>query len=176
MKTKDLGKQTDMNEWDEGFRLECYSMAEGEAADLEDIAVFDPAFHQDSRRRRFLRRAVEEKNLWVMFDEVGTIMAYGVFDHTFYQRGFVHMIHVHPEYRRQGIAFELMEHFEMLCDTDKIFTSARQSNLAAAALYEKLGYRKSGILHDLAAEEDPEIVYVKDLMKAPFPPPVETVH
>lgn len=175
MKTKDLEKQALMNEWDEGFRYECYSMAEGEDTDLEDICGFDPAARTDARKRRFLKRAVDEKNLWVMFDDEGTVMAYGVFDHTFYQRGFVHTIHVHPEYRRQGIAFELMEHFEMLCETDKIFTSARQSNLAAQALYQKLGYRKSGVLHELD-EADAEIVFVKDLMKPPHPEPVETIH
>lgn len=175
MKTKDLEKQAHLQEWDEGFRYECYSMAEGEESDLDDILSFDGAARADARRRRFLKRAVLEKNLWVMFDEEGTIMAYGVFDHSFYQRGFVHTIHVHPEYRRQGIAFELMEHFEMLCETDQIFTSTNQSNLAAQAMFAKLGYRKSGVVHDLD-EGDPEIVFVKDLMKAPFPEPVETVH
>lgn len=175
MKTKDLEKQAHMNEWDEGFRYECYSMAEGEESDLEDIFGFDADAKTDPRRRRFLKRSVHEKNLWVMFDEEGTIMAYGIFDHSFYQRGFVHAINVHPEYRRQGIAFELMEHFEILCETDRIFTSTNQSNLAAQALFEKLGYRKSGVLHDLD-DADPEIVFVKDLNKAPFPAPTETIH
>ena len=55
-------------------------------------------------------------------------------------------IAVLPEYRRQKIASRLAEKMISLCGEDEqIVLEVRESNIAAIALYEKLGFVKAGI-------------------------------
>ncbi len=58
-----------------------------------------------------------------------------------------------------------MPHVEVLCQTDKLFTSTNQSNRPMQKLLEKLGYQPSGYIENLD-EGDPELVYFKRLKAA----------
>ena len=73
------------------------------------------------------------------------------------------MLMVDPTYRRMGIGVALMQHLESECKTPKIFTSTNLSNLAMQALLAKLGYERSGIIHNLDPN-DPELVYMEERM------------
>ena len=55
-----------------------------------------------------------------------------------------------------------MNHLETVCQTEKIFTSTNLSNFPMQALLAKLGYKLSGVIHNLD-EDDPELVYCKAL-------------
>ncbi|MDH7505110.1 MAG: N-acetyltransferase [Candidatus Acetothermia bacterium] len=129
--------------------------------DISALCELDHVAQKDSRRRAFIERAVQAGNCYVV--ETGhLIVGYGVLEYTFYEQGFVSMLHIHPEYRRQGAGTMLMRHMESICQTSKLFTSTNLSNLPIQALLAKLGYELSGVLHHLD-RGDPELVYVKFL-------------
>lgn len=57
-------------------------------------------------------------------------------------------IAVHPDYRRKGIATELVNELETLClDIDILYINleVRESNCKAISLYDKLGFEKVGL-------------------------------
>lgn len=90
------------------------------------------------------------------------VLGYGVLEYTFFENGFVSMVYVHPNSRQRGVGIGLMRYLEATCQTPKLFTSTNLSNLPMQSLLAKLGYRLSGVIHDLD-EGDPELVYVKYL-------------
>ena len=55
-----------------------------------------------------------------------------------------------------------MNHLESVCRTGKIFTSTNLSNVLMQSLLSNLGYKLSGVIHNLD-EDDPELVYCKVL-------------
>jgi ribosomal protein S18 acetylase RimI-like enzyme len=65
--------------------------------------------------------------------------------------------------RRQNYGAALMNHMETNCLTEKIFTSTNLSNVPMQGLLAKLGYRLSGVIHNLNDDDDPELVYCKVL-------------
>jgi ribosomal protein S18 acetylase RimI-like enzyme len=128
--------------------------------DVDEICSFDHLAQQSDHRRVFIRRAVGAKNCYIVSDR--QIVGYAVLDYTFYEMGFVSMLYVHPDWRRQGVGIALMKHLEAICQTDRLFTSTNLSNVRMQSLLAKLGYKLSGVIHDLD-EGDPELVYVKHL-------------
>ena len=91
----------------------------------------------------------------------GTIAGYIIFAHTLFCMGFVEMLFVVQEHRRQGIATALMNHAERLCKTDRIFVSTNESNMTMHHLLGGRGYTPCGML-DLDPG-DPEMFYAKKL-------------
>jgi GNAT superfamily N-acetyltransferase len=90
------------------------------------------------------------------------VIAYAVFNHSFYDRGFVEMLYVTKSHRRQGVASALMRHLAGLCDTANLFTSTNRSNVAMQRLLLRAGFEPSGVIENLD-EGDSELVYVKRL-------------
>lgn len=87
-----------------------------------------------------------------------------IMEQSFYGHGFVSLLFVDAEHRREGIATALMGHAERLCPTAKLFTSTNRSNEPMQRLCEALGYEPSGVIYNLD-EDDPELVYVKRLRR-----------
>ncbi len=52
-----------------------------------------------------------------------------VLEYSFYGKGFLSMLDVHPARRREGIGERLLRHMETLCQTDKLFTSTNFKRL-----------------------------------------------
>lgn len=127
---------------------------------IEEICSFDMIAQTDESRRKFISRSVATKNCFVAVEK--QIWGYGVLEYTFYDHGFISMLYVRPEYRRHGVGTALVRYFESLCQTAKLFTSTNLSNLPMQSLLVKLGYKFSGVIHELDAG-DPELVYVKYL-------------
>lgn len=128
-------------------------------ADAEQISRFDDVARTDPARVQFINRAIASGQCHV-YEQGGVVVAYGVLEYSFYGNGFVSMLYVHPERRRQRIGEKLMRHMESLCRTDRLFTSTNQSNRPMQALLERLGYQRSGCIENLG-EGDPEMVYFK---------------
>ena len=129
--------------------------------DVDAICEFDHIGQQNSQRRAFIERSVEAGHCFVA--EVNRqVVGYAVLEYSFYGKGFVSMLYVHPEYRRKGLGTTLMQHLESICQTSKIFTSTNLSNLPMQSLLVKLGYILCGVINHLD-EDDPELVYVKYL-------------
>ncbi|OGN96141.1 MAG: hypothetical protein A2Y89_03785 [Chloroflexi bacterium RBG_13_51_18] len=80
----------------------------------------------------------------------------------FFNREFIELLVVHPEYRRRGIATALIRKMEAICPTKKLFTSTNESNIPAQKTYEANGFVRSGYIENLD-EGDPEIIYFKRL-------------
>jgi ribosomal-protein-alanine N-acetyltransferase len=80
-----------------------------------------------------------------MFD--GNSIAGAIAGFTASDTGEILTVATSPEYRRQGIAQRLLEHFfEVIPDeVENIALEVRQSNTAAIALYSKCGFEKMGV-------------------------------
>lgn len=137
-----------------------YSIRLAVESDIDSIYSFDAIAQHDNRRRNFVSRSVAAGNCFVAIDE--RVIGYAVLEYTFYDNGFVSMLYVHPEHRRLGVGTGLMKHLESVCQTSKLFTSTNLSNTPMQSLLVRLGYKLSGVIHDLD-EDDPELVYVKFL-------------
>jgi ribosomal protein S18 acetylase RimI-like enzyme len=92
----------------------------------------------------------------------GVVRGFVIMDANFFGHGFVELLHVHPDFRRRGIAIALMRSAEIDAPTEKLFTSTNQSNVAMQKLCEKIGFVRSGIIENLD-EGDPELIYFKRL-------------
>ncbi|NTU62653.1 MAG: GNAT family N-acetyltransferase [Chloroflexi bacterium] len=128
--------------------------------DLEALYRCDDVAQRDQSRRDAVARAVAEGQCYVAVND--RVLGYGVLEYTFFAQGFVALVIVQPNYRRQGVGSALLRHFGVVCRTDKLFTSTNLSNSPMQLLLAKLGYKLSGVIHDLD-EGDPELVYVKYL-------------
>jgi len=130
-------------------------------ADLAALCRVDPRAEEHPGHGDFLAAAVAGGNCYVAL-EGDRACGYLVFDHSFFGEGFVHTLYVAADARRRGVGAALMAHAENLCQTPKLFTSTNLSNHPMQALLAKLGYKLSGVIHDLD-EGDPELIYVKYL-------------
>ncbi len=134
-------------------------------SDFEHICALDETILGSRRRRPAIARAFAEGRVAVARVD-GVVRGYVITDTSFFDQGFVRLLLVHPDYRRRGLATALMRAAELDCETDKLFTSTNQSNLAMQALCDRLGYQRSGIVDNLD-EGDPELIYVKRLTPGP---------
>ncbi len=79
----------------------------------------------------------------------------------------VHRLQVDPAYRGQGIAYDLMLYAEKLAKSKSakaIRLDTRFDNLPATKLYEKLGYKKRGIVHFPRMIEYDFICFEKEIL------------
>lgn len=141
-----------------------FSIRPATDSDVDAICEFDHIAQQNKQRRAFVERSVGAGNCFVI-EAPPQVVGYAVLEYSFYEQGFVSMLYIHPEYRRQGAGTMLMQHLESMCQTSKMFTSTNLSNLPMQALLAKLGYTLSGVIHHLD-EDDPELVYVKYLKRS----------
>ena len=92
------------------------------------------------------------------------VVGAGILNYSFYRQGFIGLLNINPDYRRQGIATALIRRMETLCICNKLFTSSNKSNIPAQKTYEANGFIRSGYIENLD-EDDPEIIYFKPLFK-----------
>jgi ribosomal protein S18 acetylase RimI-like enzyme len=131
--------------------------------DLESIWALDYLVLGNPSRKAFLVNAVTAGQC-LAARIGGTVVGFGVLEHSFYSHGFISLLIVHPDHRRHGVAKALISHIESISPTQKLFTSTNKSNVIARRLFESLGYVRSGYIENLD-EDDPEIIYFKRLEK-----------
>ncbi len=131
------------------FRLAGYS-------DTKAIIEFDHVAQSDRVRVNFIHQAVSSRNCYVAVTD-DLVVAYGVLDYSFFGHGFVSILYVKPNYRRQGVGTYLIRHMERSCNTKKLFATVPETNTEMQALLEKAGFQPSGTLENL--KEDRELVY-----------------
>jgi ribosomal protein S18 acetylase RimI-like enzyme len=128
--------------------------------DLAEILQIDPLAESSRDRRESIQSAVTAGFCHIA--EKDTIQGFTVLDYSFYGNGFISLLVVRPDCRRQGVASELVKYLESFCTTSKLFTSTNESNLPMQALLEKLCFQPSGIIYGLD-EGDPELIFHKTL-------------
>ncbi len=140
-----------------------FSIRQARAPDLASICAVDSIVRTDAGRQQVLQRAIAEGHCFLLFanPDQGPV-AYAILEYSFYGYGFISLLYVDKRYRRQNCGAALMEHLERHCQTEKLFTSTNESNLAMQGLLSKLGYKRSGVIYNLD-EGDPELVYCKIL-------------
>ncbi len=129
--------------------------------DFEHICALDETVRGRPARRALIGGALAQARCAVARAD-GIVRGFAILAHGFFGHGFVELIVVHPDFRRRGLATALMRAAELDAPTEKLFTSANQSNQAARRLFEKLGFVRSGMVENLD-EDDPEIIYFKRL-------------
>jgi len=136
-------------------------MRPAEESDVATLCAMDHVARTDEQRRQFIRDSVCGGIAHVAVTD-GQVVGYAVLEHSFFTRGFIGMLLVHPDHRRTGVGSALVRHLETLCRSDRIFTSTNESNLPMQALLTKLGYTRSGRVDDLDPG-DPELFYSRAL-------------
>ena len=134
-------------------------------SDIEAMWSFDQVAQHDEKRREFVAEAVRAGRVSAAIVQ-GSVVGFVILEYTFFQRGFVSLLYVHPDFRRRGVGSALMRHVQGICETPKLFTSTNQSNRRMQALLDKLGYVRSGIIHNLDPG-DPELIYFKRVAESP---------
>ncbi len=129
-------------------------------SDANELCALDAIAQHSAHRQAFIRRSIAAARCYIA--QAGSVAGYAVLEYSFYEYGFVSMLVVHADWRRRGVGTALMQYLESICRTEKLFTSTNLSNLPMQSLLARLGYRLSGVIHDLD-EGDPELVYVKHL-------------
>jgi ribosomal protein S18 acetylase RimI-like enzyme len=130
-----------------------------ERADLAAMLQIDEFAQVSTRRADDLAIALSAKEVIVAQDG-DEVVGYLVFDHSFFGNGFVSVIVVAQEQRRHGVGLHLLHEAGRRCRTSKLFTSTSSSNVAAANLFERAGFVRSGVIENLEPG-DPELVYFK---------------
>jgi ribosomal protein S18 acetylase RimI-like enzyme len=129
-------------------------------ATLEDVSaasVGDSEFA--SGGDDFVRRAIPREGVYVL-EQGGNIIGVGILEYTFFKHGFISLLYVSPSARRTGAGESLLRYFVSICQTPKLFSSTDRSNRPMQALFAKVGFEPSGIIHNLDPN-DPELVYYK---------------
>lgn len=127
--------------------------------DIGGIVATDHVAGVDVERLQFIRESLESASVYVATIEE-EIVGYCVFDHSFFSRGFISLLIVHPDHRRRGTGSELVKYVESLCESERLFTSTNQSNKPMQSLLRKVGYKRSGVVDDLDPG-DPEVFFSK---------------
>ena len=138
----------------------------GSLFDTEDAILIDGVAQGSEVRRELLRRAFRGSgdSLPIVAraspTEDAPLLGYAMLEYSFFDNGFVPLVYVAPEYRRRGVAGQLIAFIENLCQRPKLFSSTNLSNAPMHALFARLGDSACGMVTALD-ENDPEVFYVK---------------
>ena len=134
------------------------SIRKATLSDIRTIPVYNSEFGSGNRKELF-ERAIPRGGGYVLEQE-GTVIGVAVLEYTFFEHGFISLIYVNPNARRTGAGEMLLRYLMSICETPKLFSSTNQSNHAMQALFAKVGFEPSGLIHNLDPD-DPEIVYYR---------------
>lgn len=139
------------------------SIRKATGADVSDVIALDHVAASEEPRRKRLRDGIGVGEVDVI-EADGEVVGYVLMHHNFYGNGFIELLYVRADFRRKGLGLALVQHCEKACKTQKLFTSANQSNGAMHGLLSKAGFVKSGVIENLD-EGDPEVMFLKRLKK-----------
>ncbi|MGD1927967.1 MAG: GNAT family N-acetyltransferase [Leptolyngbyaceae cyanobacterium] len=129
--------------------------------DADAIVAFDDVAASKPERVEFIHDQIKSSACYVAVIDAN-VVAYAVLNYKFYDNGWIEMLYIHPQFRRQGIGSALIRHLINECRTSKLFTSTNQSNCPMQRLLATLEFVRSGFIENLD-EGDPELVYFKRL-------------
>lgn len=132
-----------------------------QAGPADSEAIVDLLSILDLDRQEWLRRHVAAGEVLIALDLDDVILGYIVADHSFFERGFVHLFFVAESARRSGVGARLLAEAVERARSDRVFTSTNLSNSPMHALLVKAGWTSAGMVVGLD-ESDPEVFYFID--------------
>jgi len=132
-------------------------------SDVTAIYAIDQVVFPEGNRQENIRKWVNTRQAIVALID-GLVVGYAVNEYTFFSNGFISMLTVDRNSRRQGVATALVKHLEKVCETNKLFTSTNESNKPMQRFLKSMSYQPSGTVYNLD-EGDPELFYVKRLQE-----------
>ncbi len=129
----------------------------GTVSDLPSLMRIDEIAQSSEDRRAQLEQALANGQCFLAVEN-GEVIGFITLSYTFFGCGFIPLLMVAANHRRRGTALRLLDATREHCRTEKLFSSANQSNFAAARLFAKAGYVESGRIDNLDPG-DPEIVF-----------------
>src|ERR1051325_7556215 len=112
--------------------------------DVGELCAIDRIAQSDAGREDFIRNSVRAGNCFVLIAKPSNAIAgYCVLEYSFFSHGFISMLYVDVDHRRQNYATTLMNCMETTCRTKKVFSSTNLSNSPMQSLFAKLEYRMS---------------------------------
>ena len=126
-------------------------------SDLDALVRLDTVASHDEHRAVQIQGWIEDGFCHVI-EMDGDIAAYGVLHHHFFDCGFIEMLMVGENFRRRRLGLTLIGHLQSICERPKLFSSTNRSNEAMQSLLKKAGFRDSGHIDNLDAD-DPEQVF-----------------
>jgi N-acetylglutamate synthase-like GNAT family acetyltransferase len=127
--------------------------------DFDGICAVDEVAARNALRRQRIFDGVSNSEIWVIAS-ADSIMGYALLSYRFFGHGFMELVLIHPNHQGSGHGPRLIQYLESVCTDPKLFTTINESNLRMQKVLERLGYQKSGIIHNIDPG-DPELVYFK---------------
>ncbi|MBJ8004650.1 GNAT family N-acetyltransferase [Bacillus cereus] len=133
------------------------NIAKASIDDLDSIVHIDVNVIGDDSRRDYIKHAIDEGKC-IIAKEDNSISGFLTYDTNFFGCTFLSLIIVSPTKRRQGHASSLISYMLNNSPTQKIFSSANESNTNMQKVFKANGFMRSGIIENLD-EGDPEIIF-----------------
>ena len=110
------------------------------------------------------REDIEKGELFVAdFQEVRAVAYLKLSSYALFNKPLVVYLVVNPDYRRKGIAMELLLGIEAHVGWDRLFISTEKGNDAMHALLPKAGYQSCGHIDGLNEDGATECFFFKDI-------------
>ena len=128
---------------------------ESDIPTISALAWPDP---EVAKRKQVRLRNWYDAGSIIVAKQNATVVAFVVFDNSFFDNAFIRWIMVADSHRRRGIARGMVKALMERSPTAKLFTSTTESNYAMRLLLDGLGWENVGSVRGIA-EADPEMFY-----------------
>ncbi len=120
-------------------------------------------FQKKGSALNMIKEGLKYGNLYVAMEQDKCIgFMFYIENGVFHSFPYLHIIVVMDEYRGKGIGKYMLEYYESLSDSDKVFLLVGDFNSKAKRLYEGIGYRQVGEIPGLYREGITELIMMKE--------------
>lgn len=123
-------------------------------AELASIIEIDPYC-----RKETISQALSRGECYVVVVD-NAVRGFAIMHYHFFEHGFVDLLVVAADARRQGLGLALLDYLWAACRAEKLFASTNRSNEPMRKLLAKAGFTYCGSI-DALDEGDPELFFSK---------------
>ena len=139
-----------------------------EERDIASVAEIERLCFDEPWSEKSLRLLLQVKNVGFVVEIDGFVAAYGGMV-TVLDEGQITNIATHPDYRRRGLAKQIMDAIDSFSVENEIVylsLEVREQNFAARSLYLSCGWREAGIRKNFYSKPlDNAVVMIKEFTK-----------